>query len=308
MALLAAVVLASLLPIQGQAAAHFAVLTKVAILFFMNGARLSRQAVIAGITHWRLHVVVSAATYVLFPLLGLLISWSLDDVLGHGLALGFLYLSCLPSTIQSSVAFTSIAKGNVPAAICSATLSNVAGVVLTPLLVGALLSAHGGSVGIDAFLAIVVQLLVPFAIGQAARPWIAAWMHRQSRAMALVDRGSIVMVVYGAFSDAVSEGIWRVTSPLSLGLMIVVAIILLAVVLFVTSQGSRKLGFVPADQIAILFCGSKKSMASGIPMASILFPAASVGSIVLPVMIFHQIQLMACAWIARRLAARDASS
>lgn len=277
----------------------------VALLFFMNGARLSRQAVIAGLTHWRLHLVVSVATFVLFPILGIFISWSMAGILGQGLALGFLYLCCLPSTIQSSVAFTSIAKGNVPAAICSATLSNVIGVVLTPVLVGVLLSAHGGGVSLDAFLAIIVQILIPFVVGQFARRWIGGWMHRHAKLTSFVDRGSIVMVVYGAFSDAVSGGLWQSTSSTALALMITTAIALLAVVLAITHWGGRKMGFAHADQIVILFCGSKKSMASGVPMASILFPAATVGSIVLPVMIFHQIQLMACAWIAKRYALQD---
>ena len=223
------------------------------------------------------------------------------------MALGFLYLCCLPSTVQSSVAFTSIAKGNVPAAICSATLSNLVGIALTPALVGLLLSAHGGVAGMDAVLAIVEQLLLPFALGQAVRPWVAHWMHRHAKLVSHVDRGSILMVVYGAFSEAVSGGLWSSTSSSALGMMFVVAAILLAIVLAATTVISRRLGFSLPDRIAIIFCGSKKSMASGVPMASILFPAASVGSIVLPVMIFHQIQLMACAWIARRFAAQHNS-
>lgn len=299
--------LASVFPIHGQAADGFAVLTKlaVALLFFLNGAKLSRQSVIAGITNWRLHLIVSAATYVLFPLLGVIIAWTLSDVLGQSLTLGFVYLCCLPSTVQSSVAFTSIAKGNVPAAICSATLSNLIGVLLTPALVGLLLSAHGAAGGADAVIAIVEQLLVPFALGQAARPWLANFLHRHAKGVRLVDSGSILMVVYGAFSEAVRGGLWTNTAPSSLATMFVVAVALLAIVLTATAWVGRSFGFTTPDRIAILFCGSKKSMASGVPMAGILFPAASVGSIVLPVMIFHQIQLMACAWIARRFAGRD---
>ena len=309
MSIVGAVILASLLPIHGQAAIYYSTLTQlaVALLFFLNGARLSRQAILAGLTHWRLHLVVSAATFALFPLLGIAISSTLTPLLGPGLALGFLYLCCLPSTIQSSVAFTSIANGNVPAAICSATLSNVIGVILTPLLVGTLLSAHGDAVNTDAFLAIIEQLLLPFIAGQFMRRWVGDWIKRHARLTSLVDRGSIVMVVYGAFSDAVSGGLWQSTSGLSLALMIVTAILLLALVLFITSYIGRKMGFSHADRIVILFCGSKKSMASGVPMASILFPAATVGTMVLPVMLFHQIQLMVCAWLAKRYAQQEQS-
>jgi sodium/bile acid cotransporter 7 len=305
-ALLSTVGLATLLPIQGHAAEVFSTLTKlaVALLFFLNGAKLSREAVIAGITHWRLHLTVTASTYAIFPLFGIIIAWGLPDLLGQSLSLGFLYLCCLPSTVQSSVAFTSIAKGNVPAAICSATLSNLIGIILTPALVGLLLSAHGGAAGLDAVLAIVEQLLLPFAAGQIVRPLLAKFLHRHSKLISMVDRGSILMVVYGAFSEAVSGGLWSNTAPSSLGMMFLVATVLLIVVLVITTWASRAFGFSLPDRIAIIFCGSKKSMASGVPMASILFPAASVGSIVLPVMIFHQIQLMACAWIARRYAAQ----
>ena len=308
-AIVAAVGLASVLPIHGQAAVYYTDLTHlaVALLFFMNGARLSREAVVAGITHWRLHLVVSAATYVLFPLLGLVISTLLGDVLGTGLTLGVLYLCCLPSTIQSSVAFTSIARGNVPAAICSATLSNVVGVFLTPFLVSVLLSTQGGGINLDAIWAIIEQLLLPFILGQIMRRWIGGWMTRHAKLTSYVDRSSIVMVVYGAFSDAVSGGLWQNTPLTALLMMAALSIALLILVLAVTFYSGRALGFNRADQIVILFCGSKKSMASGVPMASILFPAAAVGGIVLPIMLFHQIQLMACAWIAKFYAHQEVS-
>ena len=309
--LILAVCLASVAPITGHAAIVFSSATQlaVAMLFFLNGIRLSRQSVVAGITHWRLHVVVGAATFVLFPLLGIAIQFGFSVIVGPGLAMGLLFLCCLPSTIQSSVAFTSIAKGNVPAAICSATLSNLAGIVITPLLAGVLMATEGnGGVSLDQAGSIVMQLLLPFIVGQGVRPWLVHWAHRHTKLMTWTDRGSILMIVYGAFSEAVAGGLWHNTPPLALAVMGAVCCLLLALVLLVTYWAGVKLGFNQADRIAIVFCGSKKSMASGIPMANVLFPAATIGMIALPIMLFHQIQLMVCAALARHYAAKGESA
>jgi sodium/bile acid cotransporter 7 len=307
MAIVGMVVLASFLPVRGQAASDFALVTKlvIALLFFLHGAKLSRESVVAGITHWRLHLVILAATFVLFPLLGLGVARLLPSaILPTTLATGVVFLCCLPSTVQSSIAFTSVARGNVAAAVCAASASNLFGIFLTPVLVAALLGVQGAGSPLAEAEGIAVQLLLPFLAGQVARIWIAGWMKRHSKLVGLVDRGSILLVVYGAFSEAVVQGIWREVSVLQIGLLLVVCGALLAVVLAATALAARRLGFDKPDEIAIVFCGSKKSLATGVPMAGLLFPAASVGLIVLPLMLFHQLQLMACAVIAQRYAAR----
>src|ERR1700748_674822 len=175
--LIGSVALASVLPARGSGAVVMGWVTNAAItlLFFLHGAKLSREAIIAGIGHWRLHLLVAASTFVLFPALGLAIR-----ALGHGwidpknyLLDGILFLCVLPSTVQSSIAFTSIARGNVPAAVCSATLSNVAGIFITPVLVGLTMGAlakggHGGA-DIHSIEAIALQLLLPFLLGHLSR-------------------------------------------------------------------------------------------------------------------------------------------
>ncbi len=308
LAILGMVLLASVLPVRGVAAADLALVTKlvIALLFFLHGAKLSREAVVAGLTHWRLHLVILAATFALFPLLGLAAARLPSMILPPTLATGVVFLCCLPSTVQSSIAFTSVARGNVAAAVCAASASNLFGIFITPVLAALMLGVRGAGSPLAEAEAIALQLLAPFAAGQIARIWIAGWMKRHAKLVGLVDRGSILLVVYGAFSAAVVQGIWHEVSVAQILLLLVVCGALLAAVLAITALAARRLGFDAADEVAIVFCGSKKSLATGVPMAGILFPPASVGLVVLPVMLFHQLQLMACALIAQRYAARAA--
>jgi solute carrier family 10 (sodium/bile acid cotransporter), member 7 len=306
--LVSTVVFASFLPISGIAASYFALATKFAIglLFFLHGARLSRDVVVAGLLHWKLHIVILAATFVLFPLLGLTTSFLVPEILSPSLYAGIIFLCVLPSTVQSSIAFTSMAGGNVPAAICAASVSNIFGMFLTPLLAGVLLTASGhAGFSLDALQSILLQLLAPFVLGQILQPWIGNFIRSKNKILMPVDRGSILMVVYSAFSASVNEGLWQTTSLHDLGILLAIDILILAIVLAVTMFGSRLLGFARPDEIAITFCGSKKSLASGVPIANVLFAGQAIGSIILPIMLFHQIQLIVCAVIARHYASAN---
>ena len=305
-ALLLTVAVASLLPASGAVATGFGYATTIAIglLFFLYGARLSTREALDGLKHWRLHGLVFLATFVLFPLLGLLCRLLVPWALTPELYTGLMFLCCLPSTVQSSIAFTSIARGNVAAAICSASFSNLIGIVLTPLLVTLLLFTGAGGVSLGAVRDIMLQLLAPFVAGQLLRRWIGGFLTRHKKVLGYVDRGSILLVVYAAFSEGVVAGIWGRLSVASLLVLLAVNAVLLAVVMVVTTFAARRLRFATEDEIAIVFCGSKKSLASGLPMGTVLFPAATVGLAVLPLMLFHQLQLMVCAWLARRYGAR----
>ncbi|MGB3498694.1 MAG: bile acid:sodium symporter family protein [Rhodanobacter lindaniclasticus] len=310
LALLATVLLASLLPARGGTARVFDLVTDaaIALLFFLHGAKLPRQSIVQGMTHWRLHLTVLAGTFVLFPLLGLLLRPMGDLLLTPELSLGLLFVCLLPSTVQSSIAFTAIAGGNVPVAVVSASVSNLLGIVLTPLLVGLLLESHGGGVSWQGVLDIVLLLLLPFALGHGARRWIGGFVDRHRPLLGYSDQATILLVVYTAFSAAVVEGLWRDTPLSALLATLVACAALLALVMPTITWAARRLGFSREDEITIVFCGSKKSMASGIPMAKILFAgqAGGLGAMVLPLMIFHQLQLMVCAVVARRYADRGA--
>ncbi len=303
---------ASILPCRGQGAAIFGWITDAAItsLFFLHGAKLSRDAILSGVGHWRLHLIVATSTFILFPLLGLTVRALGAGWMNPSTAAGILFLCLLPSTVQSSIAFTSIARGNVPAAVCSASLSNIGGIVLTPLLVSALMGvrvkAGGGSA--HSIEAIALQLLLPFVLGHLARPWIGPFLDRHKRLMGGVDRSSILLVIYTAFSAAVVEGIWRKLSVEDLAIVMIATGTILTVALAATTWSARLLGFSREDEIAIVFCGSKKSLASGVPMAGVLFPVAAVGGMIVPLMLFHQIQLMVCAVLAKRFAMRARKS
>lgn len=301
-----AVILAVIAPARGDFAEIFGQLTNVAIafLFFLYGARLSTQEALNGLKHWRLHLTILAFTFVVYPLIGIALR-PLTAFISHDMYLGILFLTLVPSTVQSSVAFTSIAKGNVAGAIVSASTSNLVGVFITPSLV-MLLMGTGGGVHIDTsvFGEIALLLLAPFILGQLTRRWVGKFA--QSKATKVVDRGSIAMVVYSAFSKGVVDGIWSSISIWELAFLVAFAAIFVAFMLWLTKKVSEKLGFKRADTVAIEFCGSKKSLATGLPMASVIFASGgtSLGLLILPLMIYHQVQLMMCSWLASRYTQR----
>ena len=308
LALLGTVGLASVLPCRDSLAAILssAADAAIALLFFLYGGRLPRHVIVEGMTQWRLQLIVFLATFGLFPVLGMALRAALEEWLSPPLLTGIVFLSVLPSTVQSSIAFTSIARGNVPAAIASATVSNLVGVVLTPVLVAAVLRAGDGSAGsLDAVWKIALFLLLPFVLGHLLRPYTGAWLERNKGSLGYVDRGSILLVVYTAFSAGVVSGIWSQMPATSLMLLVGISAVLLGAVVIILTAVSRWLGFSKEDEIALVFCGSKKSLASGLPMAKLLFAGPSVSLVVLPLMLFHQIQLMVCAALARRYAARS---
>jgi len=311
--LLLVVAAGSLFPAHGMGAGIFAAVTNaaIALLFFMHGARLSREAIVAGIGHWRLHLTILSMTFAAFPVVGLLIGPVIKPFITPTLYSGLLFLCCLPSTVQASIAFTSTARGNVPAAVCSASASSLLGVFLTPLLIGLVMLGEGSGgvpISFDIIGKIVLQLLLPFIAGHAMRPWIGAWAMRNKSLLKVVDQGSILLVVYTAFSAAVVGGLWSRTSAQDLVILAVICFGLLALLLAFALGVGRAIGFPVEDRITLLFCGANKSLATGIPMANIIFAGQAVGAIVLPLMIYHQIQLLTGAFIAGRYARRPDGS
>ena len=310
LAILAAVGVAALFPVHGAAVAPFGLFTKatIAILFFLYGARLAREAVIAGLLHWRLRVFVLSVTFVVYPLIGLGIGAVFDGLFASGLMLtGVLYLTCLPSTIQSSVAFVATARGAVATAVCTASASQLVGVFITPLLVGLLLRTQGVQVPLSAIEGIILQVLAPFIVGQIVHPWMGAWAAKNRFVLSLFDRGVIILMVYSAFSAAVVAGVWKQITWADIGITAAICAVLLAVILTSLILLARAFKFSVEDETVIAFCGSQKGLTIGIALAGFLFPPAQAGLIVLPVMIYHQFQLISCAFLAQRYARRPAN-
>lgn len=313
LAILATVVIASVFPASGSFAPSLdhIVTAAIALLFFLYGARMHPREAIRGLQHWRLHLLILVFTFVGFPLVGIALRVLQPHVLSSELYTGVLYLTLVPSTVQSSIAFTSIARGNVAGAIVSASASNLLGVFLTPLLVIAMTTSGiiggGGSISISgrSMVDICLQILAPFIVGQLARPLVGTWVEVHKTKLKYVDRGSIVLVVYAAFSKGVREGIWHAVSPGQIGVLIVLSILLVIAMLWLTWRVAARVGFDRDDRITVQFCGTKKSLASGLPMAAVLFAGHQVSIIVLPLMVFHQVQLMMCSWLAGRYAAES---
>lgn len=307
LALITTVGLATVLPCSGRFASIMGWITDagIVLLFFLHGARLSRQAILSGIGAWKIHGLALATTFIVFPIIGLTLRAASHGWLNPAIADGIVFMCLLPSTVQSSIAFTSIARGNVPAAVCSASASNVIGIFITPILVGfTLMTGARGGFSLDALLSIMLQLLLPFVLGHLSRPLTAAFVTKHKSVLNKVDRTTILLVVYTAFSAAVIEGLWQKYSLGDLGWTFALNAVILAIVLLFTRWAAQRAGLSKPDEIAVVFCGSKKSLASGVPMASVLFSKALLGPMVLPIMLFHQMQLMVCAVIAQRYAER----
>lgn len=303
--LILTLVLATLLPAQGMFATVVSWLANltVMLLFFFHGAKLARSAVIAGLTHWRMHLLIIGCTFLMFPLLGFGLSRLLPNFLSPALWTGVLFLVALPSTVQSSIAFVSIAKGNVPGAIAAASVSQVLGVLLTPIIMGILSGAQGSDASMAGMGKVAALILLPFALGQALRPWIGDWVSKYKATIAITDRATIVIAVYSAFSAAVLDGIWDLLPLADFVRLLVICLVILAIVLLFTRTVARLGKFSREDEIVIVFCGTKKSLVQGVPMARVLFSGPEVGLTLIPLMIFHQVQLMVCAWIAKKYAA-----
>lgn len=301
--LLATLTLAGLVPASGRSAEVVSVggTAAVSVLFFLSGARLAPGSVLRGMTDWRLQLTILAFTFVAFPLAGLAVSSVVAPLLSPELVVGVLFLSALPSVVQTSTAFTSLAGGNTAASVCAASVSNLLGVVLTPVLLTMLTGSYAG-VGAASALTIVVQILVPFAVGQLLHRRLGTLLRRRARVLRHVDRAAILLIVYSAFGRAVLDGVWQRTGWAELVLVTVLCAGLLGLALAGTARAGRLLGLPRESRIPLLFCGSEKSLTTGLPIAAILFTGPAAGVVVIPVIIYHQLQLVVSALVARRLA------
>jgi len=308
--LLMAVLLAWLFPSPGAKGGwlHADVLNKcgVALIFFLHGVALSFAALKAGTLRWPLHLLVQATTFLIFPLIGLVIYLAVAGQMSEDLRLGFFYLCALPSAISSSVAMTAAARGNVPAAVFNATLSSVLGVFITPLWIGLLLKTGGQSLPLGkVILDLILWLILPLVLGQLCRPLLSAFVHKHKKGVHVVDRLTILMLVYTSFCDSMKQGVWSGRGPVTVVLTIVASAALFALVMWINGLIADRMKLPLEDRITGIFCGSKKSLASGVPMAQLMFAGhPGMALILLPIMVYHSVQLIICGWLAGRWAER----
>ncbi len=311
--MLSTVALAFFIPLKGAAYDWGVIFSKIIVaqVFFLHGLKLAPQNLWAGLIHWRLHFLILLITFFFFPLVGFVLKPVVEPFLGPVFAWGFFYICFLPSTVQASIAFTSMAGGNVAAAICAASFSSLLGVFLTPLWVSLVFDGVFGAEGEgirfswQALGDISLQIVLPFILGQVLRPRLWAFFSSFKGLIGYSDRLSVLFIVYVTFSQGSNSGLWNTLSLESVGALVVACALLLGVVLAVVFLLGRLFKFPWPDRVVILFCGSKKSLISGVPLANILFPATLASSIILPLMIFHQVQLMVCSYIAGRLAQKN---
>ncbi|MEZ9924318.1 bile acid:sodium symporter [Vibrio breoganii] len=303
-----AIALATITPDLGKTggAIHLDKLTGigVAIVFFLHGLGLAPSAIKAGLSNWRLHLFIQSATFIFYPLLWVIFGDLFLAYMPAALAFGFCYLFVLPSTVSSSVAMTSVGKGNVPGAIFNASLSGIIGVLITPFLIQLFMGFEGAQLNLmDSVISIAKLLLLPMLVGQLARPLLLAFAEKHKAVVNKVDKYVILLIVYNAFCDSVANGIWHTFSIAMLATTIAVCVAVLMVMIHFFQWGARKSAFSHEDEVAAVFCGTKKTLAAGVPMAAVIFGSdPSLGMILLPIMLYHPIQIFYCAVMANRYA------
>ncbi|MCC6863790.1 MAG: bile acid:sodium symporter [Rhodobacteraceae bacterium] len=303
MLLILTALFASAAPAQGEVAEWLKTINfwAVSLLFFIYGAKLSSATIVSGLTNWKLQITILLCTFALFPFLWLVLNPIAARWLPTAMGVGFLYIGCLPSTIQSSIAFTSVSGGNIAGAICAASISNLIAVIVTPLLLSLLLpQSSNHAINPTVIFSIFKQILLPFAIGQLCRPWLSVFLNRQKLPMTILNRGSILLIVYAAFSAGAVNKIWSRISTMELLITLALCLVMFLVVMTIALSAGRSIGLGRSDLYAVLFCGSTKSLATGLPMAGILFPSPNLPLIVLPLMIYHLMQLIICTLISQQ--------
>lgn len=308
--LLLAVLLAWLFPNPGAKDGwlHAGLLNKcgVALIFFLHGVALSFDALKAGTLRWPLHLLVQLTTFLIFPLIGLLLYLALAGHINDDLRLGYFYLCALPSAISSSVAMTAMARGNVPAAVFNATLSSLIGVFVTPLWIGLLLKTGGHTLPLGkVILDLIIWLILPLVLGQFCRPLLGAFVHKHKKGVHVVDRMTILVLVYTTFCESMKQGVWSGQGVTTVVVTVTASAMIFGVIMWITGLIASRMKLPVEERITAIFCGSKKSLAAGVPMAQLMFVAhPGLALILLPIMVYHSVQLIICGWLAGRWAER----
>ncbi len=278
----------------------------ISLIFFFYGLKLNSTQLIAGLKNWKLHFLVQSATFVMFPLLVLLCRPLIQNEEQETIWLAFFFLAALPSTVSSSVVMVSMAKGNIPAAIFNASISGIIGIAITPLWMGLFVNdAQTDFDFTDIYLKLIIQIILPVVLGLLLQHFLGKFAYKHNRRLTLFDKSIILLIIYKSFSESFNGGIFNAVSLLDIGVVFIGVIVLFGIAFYITGFLSRKLKLNTEDQITVQFCGTKKSLVHGTVFSKILFGnMASVGVILLPLMLFHAIQILLISIVASKLEKR----
>jgi sodium/bile acid cotransporter 7 len=256
----------------------------------------------AGLKNWKLHALIQATTFLIFPLLVLIFRPFLQNEEQETIWLAFFFLAALPSTVSSSVVMVSIANGNIPAAIFNASISGIIGIIITPLWMG--LFVHGAQTDFDfttIYMKLIVQIILPVVLGFSLQRFLGDFAQRHNSRLTLFDKSIILLIIYKSFAVSFDDQIFSAVSLVDLLVLFLGVLVLFVAVFYLTRFMSGKLRFNREDQITAQFCGTKKSLVHGTVFSKILFGnMASIGIILLPLMLFHATQILIISMIASR--------
>lgn len=291
-------------PATGEARSTAQIVSNAAIfvLFLVNGMRISRGEIVRGLSNWRFFAPLFLFVFAAMPIIGLVLSHAAALFLPPMVALGFLYLGTLPSTVQSATSYTSLAGGNIALSVVGAALINIAGVFVTAPLFALLAGSEAAQIGTDTIVRIGLILVLPFVIGQVIQGWVIDWLRERKRQVAWIDRIVIGTAVYVAFSGAVEQGLATMFGFGEWGVLIGFTVAYLVVASAGAWTAGGALPVPRADRIAFLFAGAQKSVAIGAPLAAILFPTEIAGFVIAPLLLYHLLQLLVAAPLAATLA------
>lgn len=296
--------LAMVLPAAGPMRETAGVVSNTAIflLFLVNGLRIARAEIRQGLRNWRFFVPLGLWVFGVMALIGLGFAKLASGWLPPLVALGFLYLGTLPSTVQSATSYTSMAGGNTALSVIGAALINIAGVFVSAPLFALLGGGAAAEAGSGVIGRVALLLILPFVIGQMVQGWTTHWIEQHRLRIVWLDRIVIGIAVYAAFSGAVEQGIGKAMNPSTWSVLIVLVLLFLALALIGAWGFGRLLGYPAKDRISFLFAGSQKSVAVGAPLAALFFPPAAAGFVIAPLLLYHLFQLIAAAPLATMLA------
>lgn len=282
----------------------------IALILFLQGLSLAYEKIRSGAGNWRLHLVIQSFTFVIFPLVGLALNWivpSLWTSEPQAIRDGFLFLCVLPSTISTSVVLTAVARGNTPGALFNAAASNILGVIFTPFLVHLLMKGTGQASSDFGPLLIKIMMLtlLPFGVGMILRPFVRDWADRSKPWFTRISNAVIVFIVYAAFCDSVKEDVWHRHGAEVTLLTVLVVVLLFVGISLLVHWTCQWLKLNREDAIAAYFCSVKKTLAMGVPLAVLIFGSGGeLSLILLPVMLYHPLQLFVNGVLANRWAKR----